>query len=175
MTTVAAVVEGDGEVRAFQPLVRRVAYAHGIYDLEVVTPFRLPRAKFGDPVALGRAIELQARRVRGAGGVLVLLDADDDCAVDLARRLKASHVSERRYAVVAAVREFESVLLAAYGVRPVDAESKRDAKGELRRLLGEYRETVHQAKLSAVLDLELARGCRWFRKLEKELVGILRG
>ena len=117
MITVAAVVEGDGEVRALPALVRRLAGEHGVYGVAVPPPYRL----------------------------------------------------------VAAVREYESVLLAAEGMDAAEAEARRDAKGELRRLLGSYRETVHQARLSAVLDLDRARECRWFRKFDKELPAILRG
>jgi hypothetical protein len=173
--TVACVVEGDGEVRALPALVRRVAQAHGIHDVMVPLPFRLPRAKFTNPAELGRAVELQARRAGESGGVLVLLDADDDCAVDLMKSITASYTGGRRFGLVVAVREYESILLAAHGVPAADAEAKRDAKGELRRLLGQYRETVHQARLSAALDLASARECRWFRKFEKELLAILRG
>lgn len=76
----------------------------------------------------------------------MLLDADDDCAVFLA------------------------------GEGADAPESVRGAKERLAALTGRpYRETVHQAKLSAVLDVERARECRWFRKFEKELLAILRG
>lgn len=76
---------------------------------------------------------------------------------------------------MASVREYESVFLVAHGVPVATAEVVRDAKGEMKRLLGTYRETIDQAKLSAALDLDRARECRWFRKFEKELLAILRG
>ncbi len=175
MITVACVVEGDGEVRALPALVRRVAETHGIHDVVVPAPFRLPRAKITNPAELSRVVELQPRRAGDSGGVLVLFDADDDCAVDLTKSIRASYAGGRQFGLVVAVREYESVLLAAQGIPAADAEAKRDAKGELRRLLGQYRETVHQARLSAALDIVSARECRWFRKFEKEVLAILRG
>jgi hypothetical protein len=175
VTRVACIVEGDGEVRALPALVRRVAHDHGVYQVDVPPPFRLARGEFRDPIEFGRAVELQARRAGDVGGVLAVMDADDDCAVDLAKAIRASYQGGRRFALVAAVREYESILLAGHGVDPVRVERTRDGKGELRRLIGGYRASVHQAKLSAILDLDRARQCRWFRKFEKELLAILRG
>jgi hypothetical protein len=173
--TVGTVVEGDGEVRAIGPLIRRVGAEHGHFAVNIPPPFKLSRSKFTDPAELGRAVELQSRRITGPGGVLILLDADDDCALELSEQIRASYVGGRSFGLVVAVREYESVLLATHGMDPADAEAKRDAKGELRRLVGPYRETVHQAKMSAMLDVSLARGCRWFQKFEKELLAILHG
>jgi hypothetical protein len=177
--TVATVVEGHGEVRALPTLVRRVAAAHGgpaaVFEVRVPPPFRLARSAFLQPAELARAVELQARRVDGAGGVVVLLDADDDCAVDLTKRIRATYGGSRAFALVAAVREYESVFLPQLGFDGPDAEAVRDAKGEVGRLAGAYKETVHQERHSATLDLDHARRCRWFRKFEKELLAILRG
>jgi hypothetical protein len=173
MITIAGVVEGDGEVRALPVLVRRIAHEHGIYDIEVPLPFRLPRTKFLIPAEFARAVEFQARRIAGRGGIVALLDADDDCAVELTKRIRTAYDGHRSFAIVASVREYESVLLMGQGVTADFAESKRDAKGELRRRLGAYRETIHQEKLSATLDLTLARECRWFRKFEQDLLAIL--
>lgn len=106
----------------------------------------------------------------GAGGVLALLDADDDCAVELTESIRAGYRGKHDFALVAAVREYESLFLA--GQLP-DPERIRDAEGAVRRLNGAYKETRHQPRLSAALDLELARECRWFRKFESELLGIL--
>jgi hypothetical protein len=175
MITIATVVEGEGEVHALPVLIRRVAQEHGVYDLSVPRPFRLPRSKFLSPAEFGRAVELQARRVEDRGGVVALLDADDDCAVELVKQIRSAYGGHRSFGLIAPVREFESVFLAAHGIRADVAESKRDAKGEMKRLLGAYRETVHQARLSATLDLDRARECRWFRKLEKELLAVLDG
>jgi hypothetical protein len=175
LITVASVVEGHGEVTAVPELIRRIAFAHGVWDVQAPRSHRLARAKFLDAAELGRAVELQSRRVEDRGGVVAVLDADDDCAVKLADRILAACQGQRPFALVASVREYESVLRVAHGVTPAAAEVVRDAKGEMKRLLGTYRETIDQAKLSATLDLDRARECRWFRKFEKELLAILRG
>lgn len=174
MTTIGTVVEGDGEVRAMPSLIRTIAFAHGFYDVEVPRPFKLPRSKFLVPSEFSRAVEIQYRRTDGNGAVLALLDADDDCALELADAILKSYDGGRPLRLVVAVREYESIFLA--GLTDRDPESVRGAKELLRQLTGApYRETVHQAKYSASLVLERARDCRWFRKLEKELLAILGG
>lgn len=170
MITVAAVVEGEGELQALPVLIRRLAYAHEIYDVRVAESFLLPRPKFMIPEEFELAIEVQARRVDGPGGVLALLDADDDCAGELVERIRSSYRGKHKFVVVVAVREYESLFLAGNVSNP---EEIRDAKRLVRALTGAYKATRHQPKLSAALDLELARECRWFRKLERELLGIL--
>ena len=87
MITVATVVEGDGEIRAVPELIRRLAHQHGVFDVVLPRPFHLPRSKWLTPSEFGRAVELQSRRVEGRGGVVALLDADDDCAVELTKQL----------------------------------------------------------------------------------------
>jgi hypothetical protein len=171
--TIATVVEGHGEVRALPILVRRVAHEHGYYDVETPEPFRLPRGRFLTPAEFERVIEIQARSVVGSGGVVALLDADNDCAVELAKKIREGYLGNRRYALVAAVREYESIFLAGKVVG--DPEEVRDAKRAVTRLTGKYRETVHQASLSAMVDLDHARRCRWFRKFEREQLTILGG
>jgi hypothetical protein len=170
MITVAAVVEGDGELEALPVLIRRLAYAHEVYDVRVAPAFLLPRPKFLVPQEFELAIEAQARRLRGPGGVLALLDADDDCAVDLMERIRSDYRGKYEFALVVAVREYESLFLAGHLPNP---EEIRDAKGAVRALTGTYKATRHQPKLSATVDLESARECRWFRKFERELLGIL--
>jgi hypothetical protein len=105
--TVASVVEGDGDVRALPVPVRRIAHEHGVYEVEVPFPFRLPRAKFLIPAEFARAVELQARRIVDRGGVVALLDADDDCAVELSATLDLGMARDCRW-----FRKFESDLLA---------------------------------------------------------------
>jgi hypothetical protein len=172
LTTLASVVEGGGEVLALPVLVRRIADAHGVHGVRVIRPFLLPRSRFLVPEEFERAIEIQARRVDGSGGVLALLDADDDCAFELTKQIRATYRGGRQFSLLAAVREYESLFLAGKVAR---AEEIRDAKSAVRALTGAaYKETRHQAKLTATVDLDDARQCRWFRKLESELLAIFR-
>lgn len=174
MSTVATIVEGNGDVLALPVLIRTLAFANGFYDIDVPRPFRLARDKFTVPGELGRAVEFQARHVQEGNPVLVLLDADNDCALKLSEDVARTYEGPRRLRVVVAVREYESIFLAGMSHR--DPETVRGAKELLRKLTGEpYHDTVHQAKYSARLELPVARECRWFRKLEKELLAILRG
>jgi hypothetical protein len=67
--------------------------------------------------------------------------------------------------VVVAVREFEAWFLAGLGA--ANSETVRDAKGEFAAMEGiSYRETIHQARYAARLDLDVAyTTSRSFRRL----------
>jgi len=174
MIAVATVVEGEGEVSAVPALIRNLAYTRGFYDVATPRPILLPRSNFLIPADFARAVELATRQVGEGGGVIALLDADDDCALELVKRISAGYQGGRRFALVAAVREYESIFLPRSP--GFDPEAVRDAKGAIRETTGlPYRVTAHQTSLSATLDLDHARQCRWFRKFEHELLAILRG
>ena len=176
MPVIASVVEGHGEVLALPGLIRRLAQRRGIWHVECPTPFRQPRTSLADLDQLTKAVRFAGARVTGAGGVLVVLDADDDCPVALRSKLDA--VQERSdvpVSIVVANREYEAWFLAAAeslsGVTApagvADPEGPRDAKGRLEHLMTEkYRETRHQPAFSNQLDLDLAeRRGRSFRRL----------
>ncbi len=122
------------------------------------------------PVELVRAVELQSRKAVG-GGVLVLLDSDDDDPMmieqGLGRELSGFGASVR---VACAVREYEAWFLAGlpsligkYGIAsPVtsvdDVESIRDCKGAVGRAMnGKYSEVRHQPAMTAQVDLGVVR------------------
>ena len=180
---VAPIVEGHGEVQAVRELVTRIGLEllDGTW-IDVAQPFRLDSGRMRKPDELGKAIRFQAQRIPGPGGVLVLRDGDDKdviCPVTLASSIKpgaaAGHVAVE---VVIAWREYESWFLAAVdslhahpAVRndaraPANPEGKRNAKGELEKLMLEsYKETLHQAKFSALVDLKVAKeNSRSFRR-----------
>lgn len=190
MTTIASVVEGHGEVQALPVLLRRLA-EHVAPEVPIQQPWRLPRGRFGT-VALATAVAVSARRVTGPGGILVLLDADDDCPVELAAHVRAAASPERisvPLSVVVADREYEAWFLAScLTVRQHvdvsldfdfsdDPDGPRDSKYRLERHLttGKYSETRHQPAFSSLIDVEVASaGSRSFRKLTAE-VSSLRG
>lgn len=164
---IASVVEGYGEVSAVPVLVRRIG--REIFGVEVtcLTPHRLPRGRMEKESELGRALMLQGARVGTRGGVIILLDADDDDPAELAARLEgiAGSVAARTRVVVA-VREYEAWFLA--GIQSLrthrsvsddaeyegDPEAKRDCKGALERLMTEpYGEVRHQVAFSSQLDV----------------------
>jgi hypothetical protein len=174
---VASIVEGHGDGAALPVLLRRlVPLIDPTRAVEARRPLRAGRSRLVRDGELERLVELAARQVKGEGGaVLVLLDADDDCAGGLGPELQRRAARARPdvpSAAVVAVREFEAWFLAAApslagqrGLpqslqRPKDPEARRDAKGWLqdRRVDGlAYSPTIDQPALAAVFDLVAAR------------------
>ncbi|MCY1040667.1 DUF4276 family protein [Corallococcus sp. bb12-1] len=184
------IVEGHGEVSAAPILVRRLARllaptAH----LEVLLPHRIPRGQLVKEDDLRRAIELTARKVGGDGRILVLLDADKDLPCVLGPQLLGlarKHRPDRAISVVVAQCEYEAWFLAAAeslrGQRglpsdlraPTGFERIRDAKGWLRERMPQgYSETIDQAALTSVFDLEAARRADSFDKLFRDMCALL--
>jgi hypothetical protein len=173
--TIAAVAEGHGEVAALPILLRRIAaeIAPDLY-LEIPPPFRTGRQALVRPGGLERVVQVQGDRVAARGGVLVVLDADDDCPAALGphllERIRATR-PDRRTAVVLAVREYEGWFLASAESlakqrdfpadlkAPIDPESVRGAKEWLtkRRPGRPYKETADQAALTQRLNVRIAR------------------
>jgi len=136
---------------------------------------------------LERAVALARLQTADNDGVLVLLDADDDCpkhvAPGLLARARKAGVG-RKVSVVLAKREYEAWFLAAAisirGLRglaedlapPADPEIVSDAKGWLsQRMSGGsgYSPTLDQPALTAAFDLAEARNAPSFDKLWREL------
>lgn len=177
------IVEGHGDEEAVPLLLRRLRDEAEAWDLQVGKSIRQRRTQLVRKDSLQRAVHLAAIRESSAG-ILVLMDADDDCPKELAPELAvwvAEVAGGIASAVVLANREYEAWFLAGVetlrGVRRIspgaashpDPESVRDAKGELERRLppgASYSPAVDQAALTAHLDLASAyRRCRSFRKL----------
>jgi hypothetical protein len=170
---VACIVEGHGDGLSVPIILRRVAEREGIFDLRVVGPFRIPRYTIVRPGELERAIERAARGLGGVGGILIVLDADDDLPCQLGPSLASRAAAARRdvtTCVVIANREKEAWYLAAIDslrgrrgipdqtAAPVDPEGIRGAKAWLARVMERsYSEVTDQPALSGVFDLELAR------------------
>lgn len=176
------VVEGEGETYAVPVLLRRIcAELLNVFDVEVRPPWRLPRGKMIKDFELHKVLSMLGTASRGrVGGVLLLLDLDDDaCPVALSTKLDGNARAETHIETVVACREFEAwFLVAARSLRAhrsvaddaafeSDPELPRDAKGRLRHLMTEpYRETLHQAAFCGALDLEEASArSRSFRRL----------
>lgn len=187
--TLVPLVEGQGELQALPVLLRRIIAAiDPMRAVTVAKPLRVGRGSMLKAGELERYVELAARLADGDGGVLVLVDADDDCAAELGPQLLARAQNRRPghpIAVVVAVREFEAWFLAAAAslagrrglpadlAPPLQPEEIRDAKGWLQkqRIDGlAYSPTVDQPALAAALDLDLARAnAPSFDKLWREI------
>jgi Domain of unknown function (DUF4276) len=182
----ACIVEGQGDLEAVPILVRRIAQEQLPGTAVRVHPFRIPRTKLLKEGELERAVELAARRVGQGGGILILLDSDDDCPALLARAARAR--SDFPVRVVLAHRELEAWFLAGAeslrgrrGLRndlqsPEDPESIRGAKEWLTHHMPggqRYVETLDQPALAAVLDLAASRRADSFDKLWRDIAWLL--
>ncbi len=184
------VVEGPGDKEAVTLLVRRILQAHDLHHVQLTTPqvsggIQTARKRFNDywPYALMNECP-----------ILWVLDCEDSCVVDEARTfeqtlnaLKRHDVQPTKFAFFH--REMETLFLAEekalrhfYGLKPEvqipsQAISRRNAKGEISKLLPAhraYKETTDQAKITAKLDLERCRKIsRDFRHLEKAVLDLV--
>ena len=136
MLSIVPVVEGDGETRAFPLLLRRLLH-------EKYKRFNLAAGQA--VTARGRSKLLTdfekfiryAEGKPGCGAILVLLDADEDCPIELATRLSIKcnlFGVVMPVAIVCAKREYEAWFLASletikghHGI-PVEASFSGDAE-----------------------------------------------
>ncbi|BCL22214.1 DUF4276 family protein [Streptomyces tuirus] len=173
---IASLVEGHGEERALQGLLHRLVphLVPGAYA-EIQRPFRVPRDRMFRRDVLDSALTIVTTRMPAPTGIVVLLDADDDCAVQLAQCVRSHAEATHAHlpvVVVAAVREFEAWFLAgAAGLAgkaglpedlapPAEPESIRGAKEWLSRRMprgSTYQETAHQPSFATLFDLDTAR------------------
>lgn len=186
---IAAIVEGHGEVAAIPVLLRRLAGERNVH-VHVAPPIRVARGRIVRIDELQRAVKLATLRTQPGDGILVVLDADEDCPASLAPQLLgwARAASPRRQVhVVLAEREFEAWFLAATTslvaagkllvgtAPPSNPEAIRDAKGWISEHSGRrYSPTIDQPAFAALFDLAAARSCRSFGKLERDVAAMLR-
>ena len=170
--TVIPIVEGHSERESVPILLRKILNALEVFDLQIHRPIRVHRHRIVKEEELKKKIQYAAR-TPSCESILVLIDADDDCAGDLGPQMHAwagEARPDKPCKVVLAVTEYESWFLAGldslrgqYGI-PTDAEPPdppeqvRDAKGALSRMMSHrYVETIHQPKLTGALDFHLTR------------------
>jgi hypothetical protein len=83
--SLGCVVEGHAEVKAVPVLLRRIV--HQLLPgspINVPEPVRVSRTRILRPQELERAVGLAALKAGSRGAVLVLLDSEDDCPMQLA-------------------------------------------------------------------------------------------
>jgi hypothetical protein len=189
--TIACIVEGHGEVEAVPVVVRRIAQeAFPTLPVRISPPFRLPRSRLLQPSELQRTVEIAARRVGKSGGILILLDSDDDCPASMGSELLARARVARAdlpIRVILAKREFEAWFLAAAEslrshrglapnlMGPSDPEAIRGAKEWLSAHMstGHYSARLDQPALAALFDVSAARRSPSFDKFVRDVTSLL--
>lgn len=191
MTKIVPIVEGDGEVEAVPTLLSKILAEMGRYDVQVERPRNAKGCKnLMKPAGLEGFVELAAT-VPGCGAVLILMDADKECAKGLAqefsKRVLALKV-HRPVVIVIANREYEAWFLASLETiagkelqgrqgfpigltysKPDGVEEIVGVKGWLSSQLPQnraYKPAEDQAALTRMIDTTLARQrSRSFRRL----------
>lgn len=183
------IVEGPGDVSAVPLLLRRIAEALDIFDLQVVRPIRCPRHRLVKGGEFERVLDLAVRKAGRDCQILVLIDANSDCPRVLAPILiERAQIARNdiRTNIVLAKMEYEAWFLGAIASlldnppassrTPVlHPEDVRGAKERLSTLLNEpYAEVVDQPSLTARFDmLEARRNCPSFDKCWRSVESIL--
>ena len=189
---VAPIVEGHGEFLCVGDLLRRIWYELiGGEFIRVEKPIRHHQGTLLQPEGLGRAVKLAIKSLSFPPSgdpslVLVLIDSEGQCPASLGPGLldRARGVDPRAdVACVLAHVMFETWFVAAAasltpyldlkpGDPPDDPEVAGLGKGWIaKRLKGpKYVETVHQSKMTNLMDLERCRAVSpSFAKLCREL------
>jgi hypothetical protein len=191
---IAVIVEGHGEDSAVRGLLQRVwQEVLGGEHANVLRPIRRPRGSLlkADDADLSNAVNLAHVKLRDHGGglVLILVDAEDDCArvkglgPGLLKRAQAARGDADIACVIANVMYETWFVAAADSLRnyldvppaeqlPADPEGERLGKAWIKRhtINGKYSETADQPRFTASMDLQLCRArCRSFDKLCREL------
>ncbi len=73
------IVEGHGEVKSVPALIHRICIDHKVSAPIVHPPIRWDRHRLMKPGEAERAVQVALKFAGASGGVLVLVDADDDC------------------------------------------------------------------------------------------------
>lgn len=186
---IAPIVEGKGEVAAVPILLRRLWAALGKHQpLHINEPLRVKIGSFlQSEEYFQRYVELAARKVKAhpAGGILILLDCEDECAGELGPHIVRQAARYRRdvnVLVVLACREYETwFLTAARSLRrigglppdltpPMEPEKIRGAKEWLRdRLPYGYEAVEHQPLFTHHMNLQEACANNSFKRLRLRL------
>ncbi len=185
---IASIVEGDGEVRALPRLFSRLVDELSLPRPDFwPPPIRVKRGKYiNDRAEFHRVTELACRNAGLDGGVMVLLDADDECPARLGPELLRRLGEVRRgyrFSVVLAKREFEAWFIASaksLGYSGATAqmpapESVRDAKGWVAEHLlnGHYDPVLDQPMLASRFNLQEAQSAPSFEKFCRDLRRII--
>ncbi|MBN1916958.1 MAG: DUF4276 family protein [Verrucomicrobia bacterium] len=184
--SIVPIVEGHAEIETIPVLLRRILAEDQIHDVQAARPFRVKRSRITRKDEIEKAIQTAVANRETPGGVIVVLDADDDCPAELGPALlgRCRSVTSVPVRVVIANRELEAWFLGAKEslrvVRGVHAdatapplpESLRGAKEELSKNMSpkRYLEVDDQPALAEKMDFASARTrCRSFDKFLRDV------
>lgn len=180
------IVEGPGDLSAVPLLLRKLVEHHQRFDVVVLRPYR-----YGEVERVNKNFTryvLAAAKERAP--ILWTFDCDDGCPLNWVHHFEAQLPAglSVRLKFAFFMREYESIFLAermclgelgipADAVLPQNPEGVRGAKQLISRLMPygtAYKETVHQARLTARLDLDVARNnSRCLRHLEAAFLDLI--
>lgn len=196
MSKLHLIVEGEGDALALPVLVRKILNANALHHIQLTGK---PQISGDIRKVFKRLGDFMRYGFKNACPILWVLDCDDK--IDDIVGCPVRHVSNLRAAMKQQqihrpqpmefaffTKEFESLFLAEKNAIKdfyrlpdaleidADAPLRRDAKGEISKLLGKergYKETIDQAKLAARLDLATCRAVsRDYRHLEDVILGL---
>lgn len=190
MRRLLPIVEGHGEITAVPILIRNILASHNIHDVQP-----LPAWRHGEYPSVAKKFDnVFLAAIKENAPILWVMDFDSkdyDCPVREAQRLLARANALRPgwpLKVAFLVREFETFFLIDETATrkvfqeiptkttfPENPENIRDAKGWLSKARpssgAAYKETVHQAKITAHLNFDLLRArSRDFAHLERAII-----
>lgn len=185
MPKLIPIVEGYGEVSAVPVLLRKILWANHCYDIQIAPPENAHgKSNLIQKDGLEKFIKL-AWKEDDCGAILILIDADDECPVDLAKafssRVKAMG-SLFPVVIIVAKRMYETWFLASIttiaghldipaGLQaPPDSESIKNPKDWLNKQFPKgriYKETQEQEAMTNLLDLNVMSTTRSFQRLLK--------
>jgi hypothetical protein len=196
---IVPIVEGDGEITAVPVLLHRLLHEHSEHRFQIAMPKNAHGcsnlSKDGGIEKFVRYAWLEPNCV----AVIVIVDGDmvSGCPIAFAKKLSARVRCLRGphpVAIVIANREYEAWFLASLpsligkqiteylrfpsdSVFVGDPESVRDVKGWFSRQFPRgkaYKETEHQAPMTRLINLNLARnGSRSFRRVTNAVQQLL--
>jgi hypothetical protein len=173
--TIASIVEGHGDEPSLPLLLRRL-----LPTARVARPVRFPKTLLLTDEGLKRAVAIARANIRHGefGMVLLVIDADEDCAAELGPTLldkvRASAHDVDCF-VALAVHEFESWIVGGHpDIDVEDPESAGKPKDRIAQVnSGRYKETVDQPRFTAAIDPDRLRArSPSFRRLIERLEAI---
>jgi hypothetical protein len=189
MRRLLAIVEGEGDAKAVPLLIRNILHANHIYDYKLLpTQWRKEY-----PAVVKNFDKIFKAALKENAPILWVMDFDAkgcNCPYEAAQKL-LDRAAELRpgwpIAIAFLVKEYEVLFLhdeettrkffpdsAKHTPFPSSPETKRDAKEWIKKQLPTYKETVHQEKITAQLNLDLLRQkSKDFAHLERAILKLI--